>query len=319
MSKLNLLIHVNAYEDSNPTNNPSRNNFKWNRDQQGIDISEPTSQSVSLPAGQSLTLFSGTVSNSADNTTTWDIALKAGTSNTYKISKNAGTSPAFRTARVSAADATTQITITKNASLLTIASTGGTALDLIVGGVIVGDEVRLGNLFNPVNRGKYKILARTATSLTIENGSGQAEGPITLGAGFADQLSIFGASGVQVGDKVDLVAGFSSVSFGTYEITDVSPDYIEVYSSEALPVESAISNNPAALIVYRDAKQFVYIESNKKLEVKINGSLTPNTIEPMQAGTANVPGMFMSSSSMKSLQVTNLSMETATIFYVTAE
>lgn len=319
MSKLNLLVHVNAYEDSNATNNPSRNNFKWNRDHQGIDISEPTSQSVSLAAGQSLTLFSGTVSNAADNTTTWDIALKPATSNTYKISVNAGTSPAFRTAKAIAADATTEITITKNARLLTLASTGGTALDLIVGGVVVGDDVRLGNLFNPVNRGKFKVLARTATSLTIENDSGQAEGPITLGAGFADQLSVFSAAGVQVGDKVDLVAGFSSVSFGTYEITDVSPDYIEIYSPEALPVETAVSNNPAAFVIYRDAKQFVYIESNKKLEVKVNGSATPNSIEPMQAGTSNVPGMFMSSSSLKSLEVTNKSMETATIFYVTAE
>lgn len=320
MSKLNLLIHVNAYEDSNPTNNPSRNNFKWNRDQQGLDISEPASQSIKLPAGQSLTLFDNGIANGSDDTTLWDIALKAGTSQTYKISKSFGTSPAFRTARNPGADATTEITVTKNATLLTLSSTGGTALDLIVGGAVVGDEVRIGSLFNAVNRGKFKILALTATSLTIENASGQAEGPITLGSGFADQLSVQSANGVQVGYKVEINAYFSPVTFGTYEITDVAPDYIEIHSTDPLPAETGVENTGSgAFIIYENAKQFIYIESDKKLEVKVNYSQTPNAIEPMQAGSSTVPGMFMSSASLRAIQITNKSSETANIFYVTAE
>lgn len=317
--KLNLLIHLNGYQDSNPSNNPSLNLFKWSRDHQGLDIQEPESKSLSLPAGQSLTLFSGSISTSADITTTWNIALKSGTSNTYKISKASGTSPVFRTQRTSGADATTQITVTKNATLLTFTSTGGTALNLIIGGVVVGDEVRIGNLFNSANRGKFKVLSRTATSLTIENSAGIAEGPITLGAGFTEQFDVFSSAGVQVGDKVDLITGFSSVSFGTYEITDVSPDYIEIYSLSALPSETSISNNPSALFIYRSSKSFVYIESSQKLEIKIDSSATPNGLEPMNAGTTLKPGVFMSSSSMKSLEITNKSQDVADIFYVIAE
>lgn len=319
MSKMNLLIHLNGYKDENATNNPSKNHFKWNSDNQGITISEPDSKEIKLPAGQSLSLFAGSISTSADNTTTWNIALKSGTTQTYVISKASGTSPAFRTARTTGADATTQITVTKNASLLTFSSTGGTALNLIVGGVAVGDEVRIGTLFNVVNRGKFKVLARTATSFTIENENGQAEGPITLGVGFADQINIFSAAGVQVGDKVDLKAGFSSVSFGSYEITDVSPDYIEIYSGDALPTENGVSNNPAALLIYRDSKNFLYIESDKKLSIKIDDSATPNQLNPMMAGTTSIAGVFMSSAPMKSVEITNTSMETATIFYVTTE
>lgn len=319
MSKLNLLVHLNAYQDSNPSNNPSQNNWKWQRDLQGLDISEPESKSLSLQAGQSATLFSGSVSTSADGTTEWDIALKAGTSNTYRISKSAGTSPAFRTQRSSGADATTEITVTKNASLLIFTSTGGTALDLISGGVVVGDEVRIGSLFNAANRGKFKVLSRTATSLVVEHSAGVAEGPITLGVGFADQLDVFSADGIQVGDKVDVIAGFSSVSFGTYDITDVSPDYIEIYSLSALPAESSIPNSPSALLIYRSAKGFIYVESNQKLEIQIDGSATPNGLQPMNAGTTLKPGVFMSSSSMKSVVITNLSQDVADIFYVTAE
>ena len=319
MNKLNLLVHLNGYQDTNPTNNPSMNNFRWNRDIQGIDIREPTSKSLILPAGQTLNLFTGSVATSADLTTTWNIALKAGTSQTYVISKAGGTSPAFRTARTTGADATTAITVTQNATLLTFSSTAGTPLNLIVGGAVVGDDVRIGTLFNAANRGKFKVLARTATSFTIENAAGQAQGPILLGAGFADQINMFSAAGVQIGDKMDITAQFSSVSFGTYEITDVSPDNVEIYSLQALPTETGISNNPNAFMIYNNAKTFVYIEADQSLEIMIDNSGTPNKLEPMRAGTSNQPGLFMSSASIKSLNITNKSMETATIFYVTAE
>ena len=106
---------------------------------------------------------------------------------------------------------------------------------------------------------------------------------------------------------------------GQKKITDVSPDYIEIHSIEALPEESSVSNDPSVLLIYRDAKNFVYIESDKELEITIDNSATPNKLEPMRAGTAQTSGVFMSSGSMKQLDVTNKSLDNATIFYVTAE
>jgi hypothetical protein len=319
MSKMNLLIHLNAYRDTTDTNNPALNHVKWNRDLQALSVSEPTSKCVDLPSGQSLSLFSGTVSTSADGTTTWDIALAPNSSTKYRISHNGGTAPAFRTSRNEGHDATTQVTITKNAKLLTFTSTGGTAFDLITGSVQVGDEVRVGAAFNSANQGKYKILSFTATSFTVENEIGQAEGPITLGASFATEINIFSQDGVQVGDKVDILSGFSSVTFGTYDIVDVSHDYIEIYSGESLPTEAGVSNSPDAFLIYRDAKQFLFIESDKKLDIKINGSTITNEIIPMTAGTAKKPGFFMSSASIKSAEIINKDQSTATVFYVTAE
>lgn len=318
MSKMNFLVHLNAYRDDTDTNNPSLNHFKWNRDLQGLSVSEPESKCVDLQPGQTLSLFSGTVSTSDDATTTWDIALKTGSSNIYRISHAGGTAPVFRTARISGADATTEVTVTKNAKLLTFTSTGGTALALIAGGVVVGDEVRIGDVFNAANRGKFKILALTATSFTVENEVGSAEGPIVLGAGFADEINIFSAAGVQVGDKVDIIAGFSSVTFGTFDIVDVSHDYIDFFSSESLPAESGVSNSPAALLIYRDAKQFLFIESDKKLDISLNGVVT-NELIPLSAGTDKKQGFFLSSASMKSAEITNKDIEAASIFYVTAE
>jgi hypothetical protein len=316
--KMNLLVHLNVYADATDTNNPSMNYVKWTQDAQGIDITEPESKGIKLQAGQSIDLFSGTVTTSADGTTTYDIALKAGTTNTYKLSHSGGTNPVFRTARVEGSDATTEVTVTKNAKLLTFTSTGGTVFDLVTGSVAIGDEVRLGDTFNASNRGKFKILAFTATSFTIENEIGIAEGPITLGASFATEVNIFSADGVQIGDKIDIVDGFSSVTHGTYEITDVSHDYIEIYSVDSLPSEAGISNSPAAFLIYRDAKQFIYIESDKKLEISLDGSVTTQ-IESFQVGTAQKPGVFMIKASIKSATLENKSSDTATIFYMTAE
>lgn len=315
MTKLNLLVHLNGYEDENPSNNPTKNNFKWTFDEQGIDIVEPLSKSLKLQDKQSLTLFSGQVAISDDGTTTYDIALKAGTSNTYVISHNGGTAPDFRAARTEGHDATTEVSVTKNGPVLTFASTGGTAFDLLTGGVQVGDEVRIGSLFNGANQGKFKILAVTATSFQVENPSGQAESNIVLGANFAKEVEIIGSAGVQVGDKVKLASGFSSITLGTYEITDVNPEYIEVYSIKSLPEETNIQTQ---LNIYNESKQFIYVESDKKVQIQVDGNEVGD-IEPVKAGTALKKGLFMKSGESYSATITNNSGETATIFYVVAE
>ena len=313
MSKLNLLTHISIYEDLNATNNPTMNNVKWTLDEQGVDVSEPESKSMKLQAGQSLSLFSGLVAISDDGTTTYDISLKSGTSNTYQIKHNGGTAPAFRVGKSTGADATTEITVTKNGPLLTFTSTGGTALDL--GAVAVGDEARIGAGFDVANQGKYKVLAVTATGFQVENEAGQAEGPIVLGASFADVLQIFSADGVQIGEKVSLESGFSAVTLGTYEITDVNPDYIEIYSIKALPEETTINTQ---LKIYNNSKQFIYIETDKTLSLTIDG-VDVGEISQLRAGTSLKKGLFLKSGEMYQASVVNESSDEASVFYVTAE
>ena len=313
MSKMNLLAHLNIYEDANPTNNPTMNNVKWTLDQQGLELNEPESKSLILQAGESLSLFSGLVNISDDVTTTYDIALKTGTSNTYKISHNSGTAPNFRTARVTGADNTTEVTVTKNGPVLTFTSTGGTLFSLLAGGCQVGDEVRISGGFNSANQGKFKILALTATKFQVENDAGQAEGPITL-ANVSD-IQIFSAAGVQVGDKVSLESGFSSLTLGTYEITDVNPDYIEIYSIRSLPEETNILTQ---LKIYNNSKQFIYIESDKKVSISLDGNTIGN-IEQLKAGTSLKKGVFMKSGEVYEASITNVSSDAAKIFYAIAE
>jgi hypothetical protein len=313
MSKLNILTSIVGYADENPTNNASRNNFKWTTDLQGIEIKEPKSETVKLAPNQLKSLFSGVAVVSDDNTTTYDITLKPSTSNTYIILHNAGASPQFRTPRAISSDATTQVTVSKNGPLLIFTATGGTIWSL--SSVVVGDEVRIGGTFNLQNQGKFKVLSKTSTSFTVDLASGVAEGPITLGMTFDSQVQIYSSAGVQIGDKLDVSSSFSSVSFGTYEITDVASNYIEIYSSRTLPEEIGVQTR---LNIYTNQKKFIYIESDKKLNIKINGIIS-NTIEPIQFGTKQKPGMFLNTASVYSLEIENKSLDTATVFYVTAE
>jgi len=318
-NKMNLLVHMNGYSDQKANTEPSLNNFKWNREYIGIDIKDPLSESISLAPGASKLLFSGGISTSADSTTTFDIFLRENTTSSYILAHNSGTAPLFRIPRISGADATTEVTVTKNAKLMKFESTGGTLFDLIVNGVVVGDRIRIGDAFNSANIGQFTIIALTATSFTVVNETGSNESNIVLGADFKDQIDIYSSSGVQVGDKITIKNGFSPVSFGSYEITDVSHDFIEFHSLNSLPEEYGVSNNPEAISIYRSSKQFVYIEANRSLNIKINGSTITNTIEPFNVGTSVRPGIFLSKSNLSSIEIENPTTEECSVVYITAE
>lgn len=314
MSKFNLLFFLNAYKDAASTNQPNFQNFKWSREINGLSASKPLSQELSLAPGESKTVFDGTRALSQDGSTVYSLALKVGASSIYVLKHISGTAPAFRTARSSAADATTQITVTQNGPLLIFTSTGGTALSLIAGGAVVGDYVRLGSLFDVNNQGEWKILALTATSLTVKNDIGVAQGPITLAAGFDDQLRVYGALGVQVDDTLNITGGFSIISRDAYKITAVSDNLVEFSSLEVLPTEASVTTN--ALAIYSAAKQFVYLETSEKVSLIINGIATGD-VEPFLVG--NKPGIFVKTATMWSLAITNQSTDPASVYVAAIE
>lgn len=309
-TKANILVHINAYSDDKASNSPTLNNIKWHRDMQGIDIKEPNSQSLYLQPSQSSVLFNGVQATSSDNTTAYDFYLKSGTTNTYVFEHNSGTAPAFRVNRAIGIDNTTQIQVTKNAKLAIYTIVAGSFNPLTSSGVVVGDEVRVGVDFEINSQGKYKILALTSNSFTIENEIATAE-TVTL---TNQSLQIYSSSGVQVGAKIELKSGLSPVTLGTYEITDVYPDKLEFYCLDSLPSESNIQTN---IEVYNDAKQFIYIESDVKVDVIINGSTF--NVQPFQLGVSTKPGILMLSCPIYSASVESSESQAANVFFITAE
>src|ERR1700687_2028349 len=137
MSRFNFLLFLNAYEDRNPSNNPSRSVFKWERELSSLPVANPVSLEFSLAPGETRTLFNGSRTLTQDVTTQYNLALVAGKTNIYQLSWVSGTKPGFRTGRTSGADATTAVTVTLNGPVATFSSTGGTPFNLLVGGVVV--------------------------------------------------------------------------------------------------------------------------------------------------------------------------------------
>lgn len=308
---------MNAYSDRHPSNNPSKNNFKWERELHSLPVENPVSLEFSLAPGETRTLFNGSRTLTQDNTTQYSIALVAGKTSTYQLSWVGGTAPQFRTPRVSGADATTQVTVTLNGPVATFTSTGGTPFSLISGGVVVGDFVRIGNLFNSLNQDQWQIIAVTATSFSVSNSGAVAEGPITLGAGFATQIDIYSAAGVQVNDTLVISGGFSLVTQGSYLVTAVSDIWVQFSSTAVLPAEGPITTQ--AIAFYSEANRLVYLESDQHVTMILN-SVSGNEINPIVGCDRCVkPGAFLRMSTVYSMSVTNASLNTAKLFFAAVE
>lgn len=309
---MNVLVYLNAYKDSNPSNNPNLNNFKWQRELQGLSAEKPQSVEFCLAPGESRTMFDGQRTLLSDNTSEFSISLKNGS--TYSIQNTAGTSPNFRTPRSINTDSTTEITVTVSGSLMTMQATAGTIMS--TSSVNVGDEVSVGIGFNAANRGRFKILSKTADSITVENSSAVAEGPILLDVDFADDIRIYSAAGVQKGDKIKLSSGFSLNSQNTYEITGVQDNLVEFFSSAVLAEEADLVN--PSITIYSSAKKLVYVETDKPVNVSIN-NVTESKIEPFIEGNNSLPGILLKRSTMWEMTITNNGTDMATLYFVSIE
>lgn len=313
MSKLSVLVSLNSYADSASTNAPALNHFKWTREICNAAVDNPKSNEYSLAPFSSQTIFSGSRTLTQDLTTKYDIALKIGTPNTYVISWNSGTLPGFRTHRSTAGASDTTVLVTMSGTVATITQNSGTALDFST--VQIGDEIKIGDAFAVSNQVTSIVIAKTATSVSFENVNGVAEGPVTLGATFADQIIVQSTSPVQVGDKVVIDNGFSIASFGSYEITAVYWDSIEFYSSKPLAAESAVT---ASLLIYSVAKRLVYVETNDKVSVSINGAAAV-TVEPLVSASGKAPGMMLLTQNIHTLSVSNSNVTPIVIYVACVE
>ena len=312
MSKLSFLIYLNNYSDSNPTNNPSNNNFKWTRNFNSLPSENAESLAFDLQPGESKSLFSGTRALGQDGTTIYSIALKPLSTHTYVLTATAGAMPNFRTPRSIGADATTQVSVTRNGNVTTFTSVAGTAFNFAT--TVVGDFVRIGDQFNPLNRGEWKIIGKTSNSISVVNDLGTVEGPITLGSTFAN-FQVYSSTGVQIGDTLVINSGFSLVTRGTYKVTSVGANFLEFYFTGVLPQETGIQTQ---VIIYSEAKQLIYLESDKKCDITINGTLASN-IEPFIVNDSVTPGVFLLKSTVYSLEVTNNSTDSASLFFASVE
>lgn len=313
MSKLNLLFYINAYSDRASSNDPSLNHFKWTRDVNGLSVENPTGSALSLAPGEVRSIFNGSRTLGQDGTTQYSIALATLSTNNYVLSWTGGTAPNFRTPRTTGADATTSVTTSINGTVVTFSSSAGTPFNLA--GAQVGDNAVIGSEFNALNQGQFAIISLTATSFSIVNPMGVTE-TVALGSDFANQIQVFSAAGVQVSDTLVISGGFSPVTQGAYSIVNVTANTITFFSSAILPQESAIQTE--AIVAYENAKRLVYIEADQECDIAINGAST-DVVQPLIQCATVMRGLFLRTSTVWSLSITNNSTVPANVFVASVE
>lgn len=315
MPKLNLLVHLNAYSDAASSNNPNLNNLKWSREINGLSVNEPRSDSIRLGSGDSVVLFNGARPLQHDGTTEYSLSKKAGTSNTYVLEyTGTGTEPRFRRKRELGTGNDTEISLTKNANLMTLQFTGGAFDDLTTITMNIGDKILVGAGFAAANQGTFTVLGYTADSISYENASGVPE-TVNLTAEFDKQLRVFAPVTVQKGDTLAIKEDFSILTQNSYEITNVTDYYVEFYSTASLPEETVVTNG---ISIYSNSKTLVYIETTKKIDITYNETQVVRVL-PIIDGTTVRPGIFMLNADVYSLSIQNSDAAEAEIFVASVE
>lgn len=325
MSTSNLRFGWLTYNDTVAGNNPFIRVFDLAYDILATTANEPKAEDILIPASSSLTIFNGVRTTAIDGTTAFDVTKPYPTLNTYRFTRSAGTQPVFRTNRNIAVDDTTQFTISVNGPVITLTSSGGTAPDF--SSVVVGDILRIDASagVSANNQGRFTIIAKTTSSISIKNTSGVGE-TVTLNNTASNSFLIYsnGSSGnqVQISDKVILSAGFSQASWGTYSVTEVTPFWFEVSiaSTGGIPLETGITPDATGMIFYSSAKQALLIASQDRCSVRVNGDSSDNTLlEPQEIDNPKRPALYFKHGTVYSLVINNLSLQPLKVIVASVE
>lgn len=171
MANMNLLVFLNTYTDVNSSNSPSRNNFKWTRDINGLAAGNPVSVSAQLAANEVRTIFSGTAVKKL-------LYVEADQNCTLLIQGTASFSGI-------PAGASTTVTLTANNP----GSAGNSIALVFNGSTTIAAAVAAWNIANPTNQVTltFGVGTQTPTSQTVTLSGLDKAGlrPLVLGT-FAD-------------------------------------------------------------------------------------------------------------------------------------
>lgn len=323
MSQLNLQINAIAFADNQPSNNPLLRHFDLTLKLMGINAKNPDQRPYTVPAQSSQVIYDGTRSNAVDNTTEFDVTKPYLDKDVYRFSHNGtGTAPAFRTDRSIGISTSTQIQISVNGPVSTLTAIAG---PFVTTNIQVGDIL---NLFNgsgcsAANQGRFVIIAKTSSSVSIQNINAAGE---TFTVADVTKMLIYSNGGssnqAQIGDKVIISSGFSIATQGTYDIVEVTPGWFEIAvgAASGIPLETDIAPTSTGLTFYKEAKKFLLIAAQQSVAVRLNSDTSNNTlVEPIEPGLAEKAGVLIKNGSFHKLVIVNNGLVDANIIVATVE
>jgi hypothetical protein len=287
-------------------------------------VTTPGSQVYAVLPGEEVIAFNGTRSLTADGTTQYSLQTSMVSNSRYRLLHVGGTAPGFRTARaVSVSGGNIVIALNSNQTVTVTSSLGA-----VFGSVLVGDQVHIPGamsgdaaVFDGLNEGNWFVLSATASQLVLRRASGTvfSGSSETVVVSSNTQFQVFGISGVQVGDQVDIVAGFASTARHNYPVVAVTANYIEFDSSIPLAPEIA-TPGATGVVAYSMAKRYLLIESDQEIAVKLNGETSETTVvQPWLPGQETQMGQLIKTGICYQCAIKNRSSSTATVFVATAE
>jgi hypothetical protein len=323
MPTLSQFIKIVAFDDTNQTNAPKLQSINWNRDTlQGIPVEAPSNNEYTIPALASRNVFDGTRTLEYDATTQFSVVLSGLDPNRYRLTWTGGTDPGFRQARTVNVSGGSLIFVVNTNQTVVVTHTAGAVFgnvqagdDLFIPGASTGDT----GPFSTLNEGHWVVLAASTTSLTIVRETGLVFSglPQTVVVTNNSQFLVFSSDGVQVDDVVMLLSGFYPALLHSYEILEVTSKFVEFESSSPLPNQTTIPGD-GSMVVFDQAKRWLYLETNQEVQLTINGvSLPPVT--PFLAGDDGKVGTWMAASIIYSMVISNNSTQQARVRVISVE
>jgi hypothetical protein len=294
VSKLNHYVALTIYDDATSSNNPQLRLPEWRRSALET-VNNPVAEKVAIAPGGSLSVFSGSRTVLTDGTTAFSIALNPVMSSVYRVTNTAGTAPAFRTSRSLVVSGVLMTLAVNNNATLTVSVGVPTFGAVQVGDIIfipgtaTGDAALL-SPFSPVNVGLWVAIGVSTTQLTLIRPTGVSFSGISeaVTPTANTQFIAYSAAGVQVGDSLEISAGFSSVTQTTFKVSSVTPSWVEFLSSTPLPLETGILPTASGMTFYTSAKRYIRIEVDQETIIKLNGDTgNSNRVTPRTAGTSD--------------------------------
>lgn len=325
-SILNITNQLLAYSDpSGNTDNPQYKDYDWTRRLSALAIENPSHNTVTISPGQQFAVVNTSISLGLSGSTI--ISIEKVKTSTYAINIDSGPGN-FKTSRNVTGILTSSVQVNNDS----IASFSFPSSDL--SNVQVGDIMRIAGVstyaispysFDAINSGTWTVLAVDNMTKTVQANRGQGQpcqgiseiiaGPINPG-----EVLFYAQDGVQTGNTLAVYGTLSFASNGSYNIVDATPTTVYFTSTAPIPEQSGISYVPESFIIYANAKNFIYIESNQMVAIKLNGETSNrNTIDPVQAGRPDLIGFMSKVGLVYSLVIVNLSVSPATIRYFVAE
>lgn len=323
---LNVTTKILAFGDSAVSSNPRLKFVDWYRDMAGTPVADPQSESHSIAPGGSKVVFDGVFASGVDGTTAFDLELSSLDASRYRMTWSGGTDPAFRTGRSLALNGVAvTLTANPNATLTVTTPTPQFA------SVAVGDEVFIphtttgdaANVISVLNAGRWTVLGKASnSSITLVKPVGFDFEGVTQTVTLSDnaQFRAYSATGLQIGDSVDISAGFALATRKIYTVEAVTDTFIEFISTTPIAEESGIIPTASGIAFFTSNKSFVYVEANQECAVRVNGD-TGNfqRLSPPDPSNALAPAQYMRRGPTWSMTIVNLSAVTVDVTVIHCE